>query len=200
MLARVLAYGRPIPVPWTPFSAPSLWKKSLKMFSLSCSGIISPLLWTAIVTDCWSSDRNNLVFIRPLPYFIAFESRLLMMENTESFAHIIYIGVSGISELIVMCCSAAICSNILSAFFTIAHMSSFTNDMLISLFSIFLMSRSWFVRLRSLSVFAWIIRRSFSFDELNAPDAMILSTGILIRVSGVLISWVMFVKKLIFAL
>ena len=154
MFAIVLAYGSPSPVPWTPFSAPSLWKNSLKIFSLSCPVMISPLLSTRMTTDCWSSDCMSLTLICPFPYLTAFDIRLLTIDKTDSFAHIIYIGESGISLFIVMCWSAAICSNSLRAFLTIEQMSSLTNERLISLFSIFLMSRSWFVRFRSRSVLA----------------------------------------------
>ena len=85
-------------------------------------------------------------------------------------------------------------------FGTIAHKSSLMNDSFISFLSIFLISRIWFVMLSRRSVLAWIVLRSFSDSGVYLFNDMILSIGSLISVSGVLISWVMLVKKLIFAL
>ena len=197
MFASVRAYGSPSPVPWLilPFaSLASLWKKMLNILSLSLSGIWSPLLSTLTDMVSPSSDAETFTSILSLPYLTAFERRLLTIVTMESFAHIRYIGFSGMYVVSVMCWSRAVCSKYLAVFLTIPQMSSFVHESFISFCSIFLMSRSWFVRLSRRSALACIVRRSFSDSGVYAPFAISLSRGILIRVRGVRISCVMFVK------
>ena len=117
------------------------------------------------------------------------------MVSTASLADKTSITSSGMRVSSRTSCSAAVGANRSQVFRTVSQRFCRVNGSFLSPFSNFFRSSSSLVRESRRSVLDWMTSMSFSASGAYSFSRIILSSGILMRVRGVRISWVMFAKK-----